>query len=54
MTQPDLHHPAAEPILDRLHRLTSTVTVYGEPIEHNGLTVIRAVRVTAGAEEAEA
>jgi uncharacterized spore protein YtfJ len=48
MTEPDVHHPAAEPILERLHRLMSTVTVFGDPIEHNGLTVIPAARVTAG------
>lgn len=48
MTQLDLHRPAAEPILDRLHRLVSTVTVFGDPIEHDGLTVIPAARVTAG------
>lgn len=48
MTQPDLHHPSAEPILDRLHRLVSTVTVFGDPIERDGLTVIPAARVTTG------
>ncbi len=48
MTSPDTSHPAAAPILERLHRLMSTVTVYGEPIERNGLTVIPAARVVAG------
>lgn len=48
MKQPDRHNTAVEPILDRLDRLMSTVTVFGDPIEHNGLTVIPAARVTAG------
>ncbi|MDJ0925435.1 MAG: spore germination protein GerW family protein [Acidimicrobiia bacterium] len=48
MTQEDPHQGAAEPILDRLHRLMSTATVFGDPIEHDGLTVIPAARVVAG------
>ena len=48
MTRPDSHHTSAEPILDRLNRLMSTVTVFEDPIEHDGLTVIPAVRMTAG------
>jgi uncharacterized spore protein YtfJ len=46
--QPDRYQPVAEPILDSLHRLASTVTVFGDPIEHNGVRVIPAARVIAG------
>jgi uncharacterized spore protein YtfJ len=48
MSEPHKVHLAAEAILDRLNRLMSTVAVFGDPIEHNGFTVIPAARVTAG------
>jgi uncharacterized spore protein YtfJ len=48
MTERDSHRPTAEPILERLHQLMSTVTVFGDPVESDGVTVIPASRVIAG------
>ncbi|MDH4307194.1 MAG: sporulation protein [Acidimicrobiia bacterium] len=48
MTERDPQQPTAAPILERLQRLMSTATVYGEPVECDGVTVIPAARVIAG------
>jgi uncharacterized spore protein YtfJ len=48
MTEHPAEQSTAAPILDRLHRLISTATVYATPVEHDGLTVIPAARIIAG------
>ena len=35
-------------VLDRLRNLVTTVTVFGEPVERNGVTVIPASMVISG------
>jgi uncharacterized spore protein YtfJ len=48
MTEHPAEQSTAAPILDRLHRLISAATVYGAPVEHDGITVIPAARIIAG------